>query len=97
MLDDDAVVQVNDDILYPKAGDEIWMAANMKYRLSSAGTEFTSLPRNIEMVSLTDISAKPCSRQHGCNLVDTRICHTFSHASAWVLGVEIHPDSSRRF
>jgi mannose-1-phosphate guanylyltransferase/mannose-6-phosphate isomerase len=36
-LDDGAVVQVNDDILYPKAGDEIWIPANARHRLGSSG------------------------------------------------------------
>ena len=37
VLDNGAAVQVNDDILYPKAGDEIWIPANAKHRLSSTG------------------------------------------------------------
>lgn len=37
VLDDGATVQVDDDILHPKAGDEIWIPANAKHRLSSTG------------------------------------------------------------
>ena len=37
VLDDGAAVQVDDEILYPKAGDEVWIPANTKHRLSSAG------------------------------------------------------------
>ena len=37
VLDDGAAVQVDEKILYPKAGDEIWIPANAKHRLSSAG------------------------------------------------------------
>ena len=36
-LDDGAVVQVNDDIFHPKAGDEIWIPANARHRLGSNG------------------------------------------------------------
>ncbi|MCA9968728.1 MAG: phosphomannose isomerase type II C-terminal cupin domain [Anaerolineales bacterium] len=36
-LDDGAIVQVNDDIFYPKAGDEIWIPANARHRLGSNG------------------------------------------------------------
>lgn len=38
-LDDGAKVQVDDDIIEPKAGDEIWIPAGAKHRLSSAGPE----------------------------------------------------------
>jgi mannose-6-phosphate isomerase len=37
VLDDGAAVQVDDDILHPKAGDEIWIPANARHRLSSTG------------------------------------------------------------
>jgi len=37
VLDPGAIVQVNDDILRPNAGDEIWIPANARHRLSSAG------------------------------------------------------------
>jgi mannose-6-phosphate isomerase len=37
VLDDGAAVQVDDEILYPNAGDEIWIAANARHRLSSTG------------------------------------------------------------
>lgn len=36
-LDDGAIVQVNDDIFYPQAGDEIWIPANARHRLGSSG------------------------------------------------------------
>ena len=39
VLDDGAEVQVNDEILHPKAGDEIWIPAEAKHRLSSTGPE----------------------------------------------------------
>jgi mannose-1-phosphate guanylyltransferase/mannose-6-phosphate isomerase len=38
VLDDGAVVQVDDELLYPKAGDEVWIAANARHRLSSDGS-----------------------------------------------------------
>lgn len=37
VLDDGAAVQVNDEIIHPKAGDEIWIPAQAKHRLSSTG------------------------------------------------------------
>lgn len=37
VLDEGAVVQVDDEIFHPKAGDEIWIPANARHRLSSAG------------------------------------------------------------
>jgi mannose-1-phosphate guanylyltransferase/mannose-6-phosphate isomerase len=39
VLDDGAIVQVGDEILYPKAGDEIWIPPQARHRLSSAGPE----------------------------------------------------------
>ena len=36
-LDDGAIVQVNGDILHPRAGDEIWIPANARHRLGSSG------------------------------------------------------------
>jgi mannose-1-phosphate guanylyltransferase/mannose-6-phosphate isomerase len=38
VLDDGATVQVDDHILHPKAGDEIWIPAKAKHRLSSTGS-----------------------------------------------------------
>jgi mannose-6-phosphate isomerase len=37
VLDDGAAVEVDDRVYHPKAGDEIWIPANAKHRLSSAG------------------------------------------------------------
>lgn len=37
VLDDGAAVQVGEEILYPKAGAEIWIPAQTKHRLSSTG------------------------------------------------------------
>lgn len=37
VLDDGAMVQVDDDIFYPAAGDEIWIPANARHRLGSTG------------------------------------------------------------
>ena len=37
VLDDGAMVQVDDDIIYPAAGDEIWIPANARHRLGSTG------------------------------------------------------------
>ncbi len=37
MLDDGAAVQVDDEILHPEAGDEIWIPARARHRLSSTG------------------------------------------------------------
>ncbi len=39
VLDDGASVQVGEDILFPKAGDEIWIPVNAKHRLASTGPE----------------------------------------------------------
>lgn len=38
VLDEGAVVQVNDDILHPAAGDEIWIPVEARHRLSSIDT-----------------------------------------------------------
>ena len=35
VLDDGAAVQVGEQLFYPKAGDEIWIPAHTKHRLSS--------------------------------------------------------------
>jgi mannose-1-phosphate guanylyltransferase/mannose-6-phosphate isomerase len=37
VLDEGAAVQVDDTVLYPKAGDEIWIPAQARHRLSSTG------------------------------------------------------------
>lgn len=37
VLDDGAEVQVNDEILHPNAGDEIWIPAEARHRLGSTG------------------------------------------------------------
>jgi mannose-1-phosphate guanylyltransferase/mannose-6-phosphate isomerase len=37
VLDEGAAVQVGDETFYPHAGEEIWIAANARHRLSSAG------------------------------------------------------------
>lgn len=37
VLDDGAAVQIDDDILHPKAGDEIWIPVQARHRLSSTG------------------------------------------------------------
>lgn len=37
VLDDGAMVQVDDEIIYPAAGDEIWIPANARHRLGSTG------------------------------------------------------------
>lgn len=37
VLDDGAAVQIGEEIIHPKAGDELWIPANTKHRLSSAG------------------------------------------------------------
>jgi mannose-6-phosphate isomerase len=37
VLDAGAIVQVNDAVMHPDAGDEIWIPANARHRLSSAG------------------------------------------------------------
>ena len=39
VLDDGAIVQVNDDIYHLNAGDEVWIPANARHRLSSAGAK----------------------------------------------------------
>lgn len=39
VLDEGAAVQVGEDVHYPKAGDEIWIPADTKHRLSSTGPE----------------------------------------------------------
>lgn len=37
VLDEGAAVQVDDETHYPAAGDEIWIPANARHRLSSTG------------------------------------------------------------
>ncbi len=37
VLDDGAAVQVGEEILYPKAGEKVWIPVNTKHRLSSTG------------------------------------------------------------
>jgi mannose-1-phosphate guanylyltransferase/mannose-6-phosphate isomerase len=37
VLDDGAAVQVGDEVRHPRAGDEIWIPANTRHRLSSRG------------------------------------------------------------
>jgi mannose-1-phosphate guanylyltransferase/mannose-6-phosphate isomerase len=39
VLDEGAAVQVDDEIFYPKAGDELWIPAQARHRLSSTGPE----------------------------------------------------------
>ena len=39
MLDEGAEVTVNDDVLHPAAGDEVWIPANARHRLASTGPE----------------------------------------------------------
>jgi mannose-1-phosphate guanylyltransferase/mannose-6-phosphate isomerase len=39
VLDDGAELEVGEEILYPKAGDEIWIPANTKHRLASKGPD----------------------------------------------------------
>jgi mannose-6-phosphate isomerase len=39
VLDDGASVQVDDQIFHPAAGDEIWIPANSRHRLSSTGPD----------------------------------------------------------
>lgn len=39
VLDEGAIVEVNDTLLHPKVGDEIWIPAGAKHRLSSSGPE----------------------------------------------------------
>lgn len=37
VLDDGAAVQIGEAVHYPQAGDELWIPANSKHRLSSTG------------------------------------------------------------
>lgn len=39
VMDAGAVVEVDDQVLYPHPGDEIWIPAGAKHRLSSSGGE----------------------------------------------------------
>ena len=39
VLDEGAIVQVGDNVLHPKAGEEIWISANTQHRLGSTGPE----------------------------------------------------------
>ncbi len=39
VLDEGAIVQVGDNVLHPKAGEEIWIPANTQHRLGSTGPE----------------------------------------------------------
>ena len=36
-LDDGAAVQIDDKVIYPQVGDELWIPANARHRLSSTG------------------------------------------------------------
>lgn len=38
VLDEGAIVQVDDRLLHPRAGEEIWIPANARHRLSSSGS-----------------------------------------------------------
>ena len=38
ILDDGAEIQINETVLHPKAGDELWIPALARHRLSSLGT-----------------------------------------------------------
>jgi mannose-1-phosphate guanylyltransferase/mannose-6-phosphate isomerase len=37
VLDEGAIVQINEETFYPEAGAELWIPANAKHRLSSTG------------------------------------------------------------
>ena len=37
VLDDGSEIQIGEEILYPKVGDELWIPAGAKHRLSSVG------------------------------------------------------------
>ncbi len=39
VLDDGAQVRINDQVFQPKAGDELWIPAEARHRLSSLGPE----------------------------------------------------------
>ena len=39
VLDEGAIIEVNHTILRPKTGDEIWIPAGAKHRLSSGGSD----------------------------------------------------------
>ncbi len=39
VLDEGAAIQVGEDMIYPKAGEQIWIPAQTKHRLSSTGAE----------------------------------------------------------
>ena len=39
VLDDGAIVQINDQVFQPKAGDKVWIPAKASHRLSSSGPE----------------------------------------------------------
>lgn len=39
VLDEGCIVQLNDQILHPKKGEEIWIPAGTRHRLSSSGPE----------------------------------------------------------
>ncbi len=39
ILDEGAVIQIEDNLLHPKAGDEIWIPAGARHRLGSNGPE----------------------------------------------------------
>jgi mannose-1-phosphate guanylyltransferase/mannose-6-phosphate isomerase len=39
VLDEGAVIQVGEEVLHPKPGDEIWIPAGVRHRLSNTGVE----------------------------------------------------------
>jgi mannose-1-phosphate guanylyltransferase/mannose-6-phosphate isomerase len=46
VLDDGAEIQVGEEILHPRAGDELWIPANTKHRLASTG------PTNVRVLEV---------------------------------------------
>ena len=70
VLDDGAVVQVDDHVIHPKAGDEIWIPDNARHRLSSDGPTVRVLEvafGNWQQADITRYDDDYARPQHGDN------------------------------
>ena len=71
VLDDGAEVQIDDAILHPSAGSELWIPAQSQHRLSSAGPEVRVLEvafgnwQQEDITRYSDDYARPASGDGG--------------------------------
>jgi mannose-6-phosphate isomerase len=65
ILDDGAVVQLGEETIYPKKGDQIWIPAGLKHRFGSNGPEVRFMEvgfgnwQQEDIVRLADDYARP--------------------------------------